>query len=208
MRFWYIIFLTQLFGVIIKCNIKEGTKSKNLLPYFRRDIDEDLGSLNKGSPHLNDPQGHIASFLENNIKEIFSENDEITEFSISPIRTTKILSTEKCNSTIEKDPKLTDDAKGYRNISLNTVIDLNPNPSVSTGSEFKKAKQSHTLLVSENSLKKSEHKIAPKQNYLLLSSLVPKQSNTSGATELGGGRSCIFCNNVISDECHNPINEL
>lgn len=206
-----------IFIIAPKCLSREEYKSKNLLPYFRRQVEQDFDSQNIKKISSENLQNHLVSFLNNNIKEIFSD-DEITEHNVivASLQTPddknpkNLTRTAKASiTTNEEDHNLADVGMNYENVSILTPKMMNTLDPISPLYEIKQAKkQTHKQLLLEDSLKKSEQKLVHNNTFIEISALTMEKIGIHEPLEPGQERSCIFCNNVKTEECADPKKKL
>lgn len=84
----YRVFLCFVIYLQVKCE-EQFVKSKNPLPYFRRQVEEIVDDSTTHSSLSDDTSSNLVSFLMENIKKIYNELDESDSESITTPLTTK-----------------------------------------------------------------------------------------------------------------------
>lgn len=201
--------LLLIFTKLTKCEHKESKKSKNPLPYFRRYVEgvpEDFTS----EPLTDDLSSNLVSLLVKNAKEIF---DVLDENEVVALTTTSCSSGDFTpNKSVPKETHdvYTHDVMLYENLSLNTSINGNPvellldNDNISTTeiSEFMKLTKKFEFCEKSNGTK----------DYVTvfndLGSNVLETTDQNAIDLNYPKRSCIFCDNILSENCTDPQNTL
>lgn len=204
--------LVLIFANIAKCkhDIKEASKSKNPLPYFRRQV-EGLAEGSTVEPHTDDLSSNLVSFLVKNAKEIFddiNDGNEVIELSTASLTTddfkaTKPITREVTTITLAVLP--------YDNLSLTTLLDRNLIEPLTNEEDIEKTLRSELMHLTKElkTYEKSDINLLNMDDAVVLTSISSYVLETTEQSDLSEPkRSCIFCNNIMSENCNDPQNKL
>lgn len=190
---------------------KAPPKSKHPLPYFRRQV-EGIEEDSTLEPHTNDISSNLVSFLVKNAKEIFdvyNDANKIIELSTASLTTDDFKATK--NNTRE-DTTLAFDVMPYDNLSLTTLLDRNLIEPLSDKDVEKTLKHELMHLTKElKTYEKSHLNVISIDDAVVLTSIssyVLETTEQNDELMNDPKRSCIFCSNIMSENCNNPQNKL
>lgn len=231
--------LLFVFIIYVKCELKEGLKSKNLLPYFRRKVEEVEDTDVVETTETDDPR-NLVSFLVKNVREIFDddvvENSEQIKEKIAATRKPKArkptkssiiatnvtlssttsavlyrpiipISTTEANisSSSISTSTFTNDVTLVEILPLTTLLDKKHESTENLGIQVRNDVLHLTKDINYYSKTDKKEREVPG-----FASVQPYPVNSSESdSELSDPRrSCIMCDNVVSEDCNDPKNKL
>ncbi|XP_059057513.1 uncharacterized protein LOC131851100 [Achroia grisella] len=201
----------------------QSIHSKNHLPYFRRKVEEALEDNITERASSDNP--HLVSFLIKNVKEIFNElyntdSTKITTISHMKIAKDNIFKQLPTRSTLLFNVNVTLSTFSSNNVSahllLNDAMVYNDNFSSTNFSnesytssqlpkDFYKLTERHELMRLSKNLMFFE---TDQKDFSILKKTDAFTLNASEYDIAFSRRSCIACNNVITEDCNDPKNKL
>lgn len=233
-----ILFLLFCYGLLfssVKCKIKRewDLKSKQPLPFFRRQVEE-VYEDNSVESNTDDPRSKLIAFLIENVKEVFKDSDInlLNEFaeSLEPTTTAEtLLSNVSLSASAFGEESQTEsvfitDVVLYENLTINPLPFLVALPDRTTIKKINKVtkrdklrvsrdflflEESTTVQIDDNTfgLENVTQPMVHLKDLTLYHSTAPDSSAPdSSAPE--SRRSCIHCNNVEVPVCASPKNKL
>ncbi|XP_026749127.2 uncharacterized protein LOC113509899 [Galleria mellonella] len=218
-----LIFIVVYINTIsaIKSEEIEPTESKKYLRYFRRQLEEVIEDNVTETATVDDR--YLVSFLIKNVKKIFNDlydTDSTKVTTISnieaiknnvlklPTRSTLLYYVNTASTIFNYDnssiTSLTNTMPLKDNSTSTTFINENETLAQSSDDFFEVTEKNELIHLSKNLLFFE----TDQQDFNILQNVDAYSLNASGLDILDSRRSCIACNNVVSENCNDPKNKL
>lgn len=211
---FYKIAVCILAANFIAC--KERNKRIESLPSFRKQVEE-ISQETSGDLD-DDTSQNLVSLLVNNAKQIFTDTEEPT-IILEPDLNTKnnknieestIYPSSTHNSTVNEYNGIAtniQDVNSTINVKNEDVENLVYTKSITDSSQKEDISKrqlnlSGDFLIQESQHESKDSRKSRTRSSIILNMTLPEKDNSAPR------RSCIECNNVLSNECNNPKNKL
>lgn len=121
MNGFYCVFLLFIIYLQVKCEDKI-VKSKNPLPYFRRQVEEIIEDSTIESTISGDLHSDIVSFLIKNVKKIYNYIDDIDQQEITTPLTTEAVTSNDFIDTLASEIKVELSSENNNTLTNNTTL--------------------------------------------------------------------------------------